>query len=162
MLVDPSNTSTVPLANISAWILSPLTHSTGALLIGWSSLMFTSKHTFTRSLQTHPTLVHPPRHHHKPSPCLIPLRRPGSSYVTWYSLKFATKRGTHPPLTPTHAPGLEKMQLPLPPPADTPARRPCDLLSTPAAGAMDMQTLPPLVSLQLLHLNSLTVSPGAV
>lgn len=83
----------------------------------------------TRSFQRHPTLMHPPRHHHKPSPCLIPLPGPGSSYATWFRLKFASKLDTPPPPTPSHTRFGKNVPSSLPKPADSQVHRPCDLLS---------------------------------
>lgn len=90
----------------------------------------------TRSFQRHPTLMHPPRHHHKPSPCLIPLPGPGSSYATWFRLKFASKLDTPPPPTPLTHQVWEK----------------CAFLSPQTCWQPGTQALWPTVPLQLLAL----------
>lgn len=140
MLMDPSNTSTVPLPNASTWILSPLTHFTGVKLLAgpvWHSL------ANTHSFQRHPTLVHPSRYHHKLSPCLIPLSGPGSSYTTWSSSKFASKLDTPPPPTPTCT-RFGKNARSSPPTCWHPG--PVTYCPTPAAGTMDAQTVTPGVT----------------
>lgn len=123
MLVDPANTSTVPLP-----INLPESRAffTGVLLAHCFSLIFASKHTSTRSFQSSLCIL--PDTAMSPLPALYPwldlthLMTPGPAWNPRYQIRCN-------PTSHTHTPGLGKIHLLLTLSCWHQVHRPCDLLS---------------------------------